>query len=203
MPAMRDSEGGGTGDVWRVEEEEGRGREVTRGMMRELESVLAVRSDKREKQREERRRRRREQKGQTQCHEKQEHREDSSTNTLPFQQALEPQFSDRKENDVSAQCLEGGSTAIHSVIPSNSKLKQEVPLPEVQARETDSRGTATPDSNKPCNDVTLQVDESACLARGVSMNSQLAAAVAAIAADRKKFTETTEETFGSDSSHSE
>ena len=69
MPAMRDSEGGGTGDVWRVEEEEGRGREVTRGMMRELENVLAVRSNKREKQTEERRRRRREQRGQP--HEKQ------------------------------------------------------------------------------------------------------------------------------------
>ena len=89
------------------------------------------------------------------------------------------------------------------MIPSDSKLKQEVPLPEVHARETDSRGTATPDSTKPCDDVTLQVDESACLARGVSMSSQLAAAVAAIAADRKKTTETTEETFGSDSSHSE
>ena len=193
MPAMRDSEGGGTGDVWRVEEEEGRGREVTRGMMRELESVLAVQSDKREKQREERRRRRREQRGQP--HEKEEHREDSSTRTTPSQQALEPQYSDRKENNVSDQCLEGGSTAIHSVIPSNSKLKQEVPLPEVQARETDSRGTATPNSKKTCDDVTLQVDESACL---VSMSNQLAAAVAAIAADRKKTTETTEET-----SHSE
>ena len=201
MPAMRDSEGGGTGDVWRVEEEEGRRREVTRGMMRELESVLAVRSNKREKQREARRHRRRKQKGQP--HEKQEHREDSSTRTTPSQQALEPQYSDRKENNVSAQCLEGGSTAIHSVIPSNSKLKQEVSLPEVQARETDSRGTAIPDSKKPCNDVTLQVDESECLARGVSMSSQLAAAVAAIAADRKNTTETTEETFGSDSSHSE
>ena len=192
MPAMRDSKGDRTGDVWRVEEEEGRGRDVTRGMMRELESVLAVRSNKREKQREERRRRRREQRGQP--HEKQEHREDSSTRTTSFQQALDPQYSDRKENDVSAQCLEGGSTALHSVIPSNSKLKQEIL--EVQAREI---GTATPDSKKPCNDVTLQVDESAC----VSMSSQLAAAVAAIAADRKKFTETTEETFGSDSSHSD
>ena len=198
MPAMRDSEGGGTGDMWRVEEEEGRGKEVTRGMMRELENVLAVRSDKREKQREARKRMRREQ-----PHEKQEHREDSSTRTTPFQQALDPQYSDRKEKNVSDQCLEVGSTVLHFVIPSNSKLKQEVPLPEVQARETDSRGTATPDSKKPCNDVTLQVDESACLAPGVSMRGQLAAAVAAIAADRKKTTETTEETFGSDSSHSE
>lgn len=189
---MADEEVGGTDSSWKVESGE-RQVEVSAKMVRELEDVLAVRSEKRERQREERRHRRRK---------KRTELEKPSDQT--------PSTKKEQEENIKIQSLTlatdvGPSTALKSASLQLDSLK-EMELPNIQtqtAEPEEHKNTAPAEHSK---NIVMGEDQAHSLeSRDPIMTSgvsQLAARVAAIAAAHRG-TAQTEETYGSDSSHSE
>lgn len=193
VPAlMADEEVGGTDSSWKVESGE-RQVEVSAKMVRELEDVLAVRSEKRERQREERRHRRRKKRTEL------EKPSDQTPSTKKEQENIKIQ-SLTLATDV------GPSTAPNSASLQLDSLK-EMELPNIQtqtAEPEEHKNTAPAEHSKGIvmgeEDQTQSLEShDPIMTSGVS---QLAARVAAIAAAHRG-TAQTEETYGSDSSHSE
>ena len=195
VPALiADEEVGGTESSWKME---GGGRqvEVSAKMVRELEDVLAVRSEKRERQREERRHRRREKRKEL---EKLRENSDQTPATKKEQ--------DKNQSLTLAADL-GCSTALNSESLQLESLK-EMELPNIQAQTAEPEEHMYKDiaAAEHSKSIVTREDQAHSLELHdpitTSDVSQLAARVAAIAAAHRG-TAQTEETYGSDSSHSE
>lgn len=194
-----EKEEGGTDCSWKVESGE-RQVEVSTKMVRELEDVLAVRSEKRERQREERRQRRREKR--TELEKTEEQHKEKSDGT--------PVTKDEQEDNLKNKTFilatdVGPSTALKSAsLQSHSLVElKEMELPNIKTQTPEPEehnGIALPEHSR---STVMREDQP----RGLESHdttgvSHLAARVAAIAAGRRG-TAQTEETYGSDSSHSE
>lgn len=192
VPAlMADEEVGGTDSSWKVEGEE-RQVEVSAKMVRELEDVLAVRSEKRERQREERRHRRREKRT-----ELEKIRENSDQKSATKKE---------QEENQSLTLVTGPSTTLNSASLQLDSLKdRELPTIQAQSAEPEEHKDIAPAELSKSN-IVMREDQAHNLESHepitISGVSQLAARVAAIAAAHRGTTQT-EETYGSDSSHSE
>ena len=192
VPALvADEEVGGTESSWKVE---GGGRqvEVSAKMVRELEDVLAVRSEKRERQREERRHRRREKRTEL------EKLRENSDQTPATKKEQEENQSLTLAMDNAA--LNSGSLQLDSL--------KEMELPTIQAHTAESEEHKDIAAAEHSKSIVMREDQAHSLESHDSITtssvhvSQLAARVAAIAAAHRGTTQT-EETYGSDSSHSE
>ena len=190
VPAMRDNKEAETDSRWRVEGEVVTGREVSVNMVRELESVLAVRSEKREKRREEKRRRRREQ-----GEESRSGREDRDTSTSE-QQYMVNSESLPPPQETCTTC-DAMTLILHSSTEQVSE--EEIKLPNMWASDTEPEDHTLPNVNPDQRGHSSKLLDTTT---GVPLGSQLAATVAAVAARRRR-TADIEETYGSDSSHSE
>jgi hypothetical protein len=121
VPAMGANEGGATESMWREAEGGMRGREVGAKMVRELENVLAVRSEKRERWREEKRQRRRERREGTYA---QEDRENGNTGAPSHTEPSEPHCSSSVDTTSSHDL---GDTAPYP--STEQEMEKELQLP--------------------------------------------------------------------------
>lgn len=187
---MADKENGGTDSSWKVEGGE-REREVSAKMVRELEDVLAVRSEKRDRQREERRLRRRKRTvlGKTE--------EDKENSDLRSTTPVEEDGFKIRGSTLSTD--EGPGTANDVTLPSSVE-QEDMELPNIQSVSEKHTLTSVKLGRSDSDQVHIsESHDTPTPALGVF---QVAARVAAIAVGRRGPMQT-EETYGSDSSHSE
>ena len=177
-------------DMWAAEDEAVNAREMSLGMMKELENVLAVRKERKERVRNERRMRRREK------------RENSKQDDVVKSLSQAPLTSDTgseevtKANEASHQSSDTEHYAIENSSPSHT---EEAFLPDSlgDAKNHEQKNQDTTTESMTHEDTTDSYQGPELSARH-SLHSQSAAKAAAIAASSRR-SKPAEETFGSDS----